>query len=87
MHRRVGHGFGPVRIRRELRERGVASELATRALAAYARGWDERAAQAREKRFGPAPPADRRQWLRQARFLEYRGFTAEHIRHALPEAG
>lgn len=87
VRRRAGAGFGPLRIQHELRERGVDPALLDRHLGAGADEWVERAARAREKRFGRRLPASRREWLRQARFLDYRGFTAEQIRRALPEAG
>ncbi|NIW86811.1 MAG: regulatory protein RecX [Gammaproteobacteria bacterium] len=87
VRRRAGAGFGPLRIQQELRERGVDPGVIAGHLDAEAHDWVARAAQAREKRFGRAPPANRREWLRQARFLDYRGFTGEQIRRALPEGG
>lgn len=85
VRRRAGAGFGPVRIERELRERGVDPGVIAGHLGSGVDEWVTRAAAAREKRFGRGPPADRRAWARQARFLDYRGFTAEQIRRALPE--
>lgn len=85
VRRRAEAGIGPLRIRHELHERGVEAALAARLLAAGGGDWEARAARTREKRFGPARPAERREWLRQARFLEYRGFSAEQIRRVLPE--
>jgi len=37
----------------------------------------------RARRFGAEVPADWREKARQARFLQYRGFSADHIRSAL----
>jgi regulatory protein len=37
----------------------------------------------RNRKFGPEPPADWPEKARQARFLQYRGFSSDHIRLAL----
>ena len=76
-------GHGPVRIRMELRERGVADEEIDSALAAAEEDWVAHAREARRRRFGPAGPADFRERARQGKFLQYRGFTSEQIRAAL----
>jgi regulatory protein len=79
----AGRGHGPVRIRAELRERGVAESDIDEALEAAAEDWTAVAREARRKRFGAAAPADFRERARQGRFLQYRGFSAEQIRAAL----
>jgi regulatory protein len=75
---RVERGYGPLRVAGELRLRGVAEDLARQALAGYAGEWLERMERARSKRFGAAPRS-RQARLRQARFLEYRGFPRDLI--------
>ena len=80
---RTGRGQGPRRIREELRRRGIDDATARDAVARDDAYWCEQAARARSKRFGDATPADYRAWVRQARFLEGRGFTMEQIRSAL----
>ena len=82
---RAAAGYGPLRIQRELQQRGVDAALIASGLEVYAGEWPERAAAARHKRFGDHRPEGFRERARQARFLEYRGFTAEHIRAALSE--
>ena len=76
-------GHGPRVIHDELRRRGIGDAAARKAVAQDDRFWSARASQARSKRFGDAVPADYREWGRQARFLERRGFTTEQIRSAL----
>jgi len=76
-------GHGPQRIRAELRERGVEGEAVEEALEAAGVNWLEAARVARRKRFGTEPPADYRARAKQARFLQYRGFSPEQIRAAL----
>lgn len=73
-------GYGPLRIRAELGERGVAEELIEAALDAYSGQWSKQAEQARNKRFGRALPSDFKERARQARFLQYRGFSSDHFR-------
>lgn len=80
---RAGRGQGPVKIRAELRQRGLGEEQVQQALAATDTNWARLAGEVRRKRFGPALPASMTERARQTRFLESRGFTAEHIRAAL----
>jgi regulatory protein len=79
----AGRGHGPVRIRVELRERGVADTDIEDGLEAAAEDWAGIARETRRKRFGLSPPGDYRERARQARFLQYRGFSAEQVRAAL----
>jgi regulatory protein len=79
----AGRGRGPVRIRMELRERGVEAEAIDKALVGAEMDWNHAAREARRRKFGPAPPADYRERAKQARFLQYRGFSSDQIRAAL----
>ena len=79
----AGRGHGPVRIRVELRERGVAQGDIDEGLSAATEDWAGIARETRRKRFGLSPPGDYRERARQARFLQYRGFSAEQVRAAL----
>ena len=83
VRQRAARGHGPVRIRMELRERGVADADIDEALEASAEDWSTIARDARRRRFGAASPADWPERARQSRFLQYRGFSAEQIRDAL----
>ena len=78
---RQRRGFGPVRIRVELRERGVDGGLIDSHLDDQHECWQECLQQAHDKKFGRASPADIKEKARRSRFLEYRGFTGEQIRH------
>lgn len=88
-HRLADSRHGPLRIRAELRARGVEVELVEEALT-RAREELEPSAAARaalERRYGTAPPADRRELKRRYDFLARRGFTAATIREVLREGG
>jgi regulatory protein len=79
----AGRGRGPLRIRAELRERGVPEAEIETGLEAAGEDWVAVAREARRRRFGVSPPGDYPERARQARFLQYRGFSNEHIRAAL----
>ena len=75
-------GQGPVRIAADLRALGLAAELIDAALQAGP-DWRARAGEARIRKFGLEMPESRAASARQARFLQYRGFSSDHIRAAL----
>jgi regulatory protein len=75
-------GQGPMRIRRELEQVGVLSSLVEAALEA-AGDWAAAARSTRVRRFGTRVPESWPDKARQARFLQYRGFSSDHIRLAL----
>jgi regulatory protein len=79
-HARRGHG--PLRIRHDLTDLGLSAGMAERAIEEHG-GWAEQARAVRERRFGPEPPRDWPERSRQARFLQYRGFSNDDIRLAM----
>jgi regulatory protein len=79
----ASRGQGPMRIRTELRERGIEPAAIDQALGEAEANWVESARAARRRRFGAEPPASFRERAKQARFLQYRGFSSEQIRAAL----
>ncbi len=76
-------GQGPLKIRAQLMQRGVRSELIDAALNAAEVDWDQCAKAARCRRFGDTLPADRAQQARQSRFLRGRGFSSGQVARAL----
>lgn len=80
---RSARGFGPVRIVRELEQRGVDADARAAACPRDDRHWSALAVAARAKRFGAAPPQDFTERARQARFLAQRGFSRAQIATAL----
>lgn len=76
---------GSARLRHDLAQRGVARELIEAALAHACEDDEiERARNVWASRFGQAP-ADRREWGKQARFLQGRGFSTSVIARLLKE--
>ena len=84
---RINQGKGPVRVRQELGERGVADGMIDEALEDVAEDWHALARQVRDKKFGPGLPRDFAEKARQMRFLQYRGFESAHIQSAISPHG
>ncbi|MDP2793205.1 MAG: recombination regulator RecX [Sulfurisoma sp.] len=80
-----GHAarFGAARLRQTLRTKGVAVELIEEQVVGLPNEID-RAREIWTKKFGTAP-VDAREWAKQARFLQSRGFASDVIRRLLRE--
>jgi regulatory protein len=76
-----GRGHGPLRIAADLRALGVADALIDVALASGP-DWPALAREVRARKFGDEPPVEMSERTRQARLLQYRGFSSDHIRAA-----
>lgn len=74
--------FGDARLRHDLKLSGVAPETAARAVAAVQGTELERAHAVWARRFGTLPQSTAER-LRQARFLQARGFSSDTIRRVL----
>jgi regulatory protein len=83
---RARKGFGPVRIRQELVQSGVSSELIRSHIDEGEEAWRTLMAEVARRKFGENPPKDYRETARRARFLEYRGFPPDQV-HAFLRAG
>jgi len=80
VHHRIERGYGPLRIRQELREAGVDPQLAGACIEAADVDWTEQLRGLRQKKFGRKLPVDYSEQARQSRFLHGRGFSADDIR-------
>jgi regulatory protein len=78
----AARGHGPFRISAELKLLDLPAELIEAAIAGGP-DWRALAREVRNRKFGPEPPADWTEKAKQARFLQYRGFSSDHIRSAL----
>ncbi|WP_347248785.1 regulatory protein RecX [Zoogloea sp.] len=77
--------FGAGRLQMELARRGVAQDLIVSAIEEIDSNSERDRARAILHRKFATPPADAREWARQARFLQGRGFATEIIRRVLRE--
>ncbi len=82
VHHHAKRGQGPVRIRTELRQQGIAAEAVEEALRSAEVEWNALAGDVRRRKFGSSPPRSMAERAKQSRFLQYRGFTADQIRAA-----
>lgn len=73
-------GYGPIRIRQELRQRGLDDAEIDAWLDPRDEAWEELMREAAQRKYGSRPVTDYRERARRARFLEYRGFEPGMIR-------
>ena len=74
-------GYGPMRIRKDLLQKGLAADAVARWT--EAEDWLAELQRARRKKFGDHTPQSYAERAKQARFLQRRGFTYEQIQQAL----
>lgn len=72
-------GYGPLRIKQEMRQKGFAETLVEHHFAELDVNWFEKAAEVRSKKFGDEIPTDFKEKGKQIRYLQYRGFFGDMI--------
>lgn len=77
---RVAHGYGPSRIREELRSHGLAAAAIDDLIAASGTDWNALALAQLRKKYGGKSAADHSERGKRAQFLLRRGFTAATVR-------
>jgi len=83
---RSNKGYGPTRIRMELKEKGVSDELSAAGLGESGIDWFELIKNVKNKKFKGKMATDWNGKSRQMKFLEYRGFTHEQIRSCVDDS-
>ncbi|MNF32683.1 Regulatory protein RecX [compost metagenome] len=76
---RARAGYGPLRIREELIQRGLPRADVEQALRDSGIDWGEQLEQAWRRKFAGQLPADARERAQQGRFLSYRGYPLDLI--------
>lgn len=84
IHSRRHKGYGPQRITKELRIRGVPTEIIAEVVEITDNSWLAEAHKLWQKRFKGKIPSDFKSRAQQMRFLQYRGFTLEQIESVIP---
>ena len=79
VNQRYRSGVGPIKIRYELRQKGIDETLIDGFLEPLDGEWDELMRAQRERKFGNAIPGDYSARMKQARFLQNRGFSPEAV--------
>lgn len=75
---RANAGYGPLRIREELTQRGLPREDVEQALRDSGFDWNAQLHEVWLRKFGELP-SDQRERARQGRFLSYRGYPLDSI--------
>jgi len=79
---RINQGKGPVRIRLDLGQRGIADTVVHRAIEQSDADWRALAREVRLRKFGAALPTDFKTKAKQMQFLQYRGFEQDQVQAA-----
>ena len=80
---RSGRGYGPGRVRQELKQQRIASDIVQLCFDACEVDWFELAKDTKQRRFGESLELDAKQKAKQMRFLYGRGFTNDQIAYAM----
>jgi regulatory protein len=80
---RARAGYGPMRIREELGQRGLARSDIEQALSECEENWAEHLREVWQRKFKGKRPEDAKQKAQQGRFLSYRGFSMDSISRLL----
>ena len=79
VNHRFNAGVGPLKIRHELRQKGGDDTLVDCFLEPLADEWEAEMQRQRVRKFGEAIPQDYAARMKQARFLQNRGFSPESV--------
>ncbi len=80
---RARAGYGPLRIREELAQRGLSRSDIEQALQDAGVDWTDQLREVWRRKFAGNQPTDMRERAKQGRFLSYRGFAPEQINRLL----
>jgi len=79
VHHRVNAGIGPLKIRYELRQKGIDESFSDAILEPMDEQWDDMMREQRVRKYGDKIPGDYAERMKQARFLQNRGFSPESV--------
>jgi regulatory protein len=82
---RGNRGFGPVKIKAELKNKGVSNNLIQDYLDPGSAIWFDNAQTQYQKKYGDTPISDYSAWSKRARFMQSRGFNMEQIQVTVPQ--
>lgn len=83
INQRISRGSGPLKIRAELRQKGISDAMIEAFLNERDMQWQESALAVRIRKYGSERPTDLKEKARQSRFLQSRGFSSEQTRYAM----
>ncbi len=80
---RALRGYGPARVRQEMREKSISDAAIARAFEVAGLDWWALAEEVFRKKFGAPGRVELKEKARRTRFMQYRGFSADHYQHLL----
>lgn len=78
-------GMGPIKIKSELRAKGVSSAIIDEYVNDGDASWYDAAESLHQKKYGDKELKTYKEWTARARFLQGRGFTMDHIHSTVPQ--
>lgn len=79
----IAKGWGSLRIRQEMKLKGVHDTIVRQTLEACEHDWYEQARDVARRKFGDAPAETPKEKARRFRFMQYRGYDFDQIQYAL----
>ncbi|WP_347988915.1 regulatory protein RecX [Methylomonas sp. AM2-LC] len=80
VRQRIADGYGPLRIRYELQQRGIDDVDLDTLADEYVDGWQNQLLSVYERKYDQVKVLSAAEWLKRNRFLYQRGFNAEMIK-------
>lgn len=84
VRQRIQSGYGPIRIRYELQQRGI-GEVDLDIQAEEQGGWQNLLLDVYCNKYGDEKSLSQNEWLKRSRFLQQRGFSGEMIKRLFAE--
>ncbi|PPD32361.1 MAG: RecX family transcriptional regulator [Methylomonas sp.] len=84
LRQRIATGYGPVRIRYELQQRGI-DDADLDAQAEEQGGWQNLLLDVYARKYDDEKSLSQNEWLKRSRFLQQRGFSGEMIKRLFGE--
>ncbi|KZN14947.1 regulatory protein RecX [Marinomonas sp. TW1] len=82
---KANRSLGPTRIRQELIQKGLSSDIIKNAIEEAECDWYELAKDAKVRKFGEQPAQDFKEKSKQMRHLQYKGFDYDQIQYAVSQ--
>ncbi|MDD1620836.1 MAG: recombination regulator RecX [Methylococcaceae bacterium] len=85
VRQRIQNGYGPIRIRYELQQRGIDDADLDAQAEEQGGGWQNLLLDVYTSKYGEETSLTQTEWLRRSRFLQQRGFSGEMIKRLFAE--
>ena len=83
LRQRIYQGFGPMKIRFDMKQKGISSEMLEIAILEQEVDWFEMAKEVYQRKFQPQDGFDPKGYAKRMRYMMQRGFDTEQARYAI----